>query len=41
MQNRAGINTLSGDELTVSDFEMRDSRLRLRFDGYVGNPKLQ
>ena len=41
MQNRAGINTLSGDELTVSDFEMRVRRLRLRFDGYVGNPKLQ
>lgn len=41
MQNRAGINTLSGDELTVSDFEMRVRRLRLRFDGFVGNPKLQ
>ena len=41
MQNRAGINTLSGDELTVSDFEMRVRRLRLRLDGFVGNPELQ
>jgi phosphate-selective porin OprO and OprP len=41
MQNRAGVNTLSGDELTVKDFEMRVRRLRLRLDGFVGNPKLQ
>jgi len=41
MQNRAGLNTLAGDDLRIKDFEMRVRRLRLRFDGFVGNPKLQ
>jgi phosphate-selective porin OprO and OprP len=41
MQNRAGFNTLSGDDIGIKDFEMRVRRLRLRFDGFVGNPKLQ
>jgi phosphate-selective porin OprO and OprP len=41
MQNRAGLNTLGGDEFTINAFEMRVRRLRLRFDGFVGNPKLQ
>ncbi|MFC0263355.1 porin [Fontibacter flavus] len=41
MQNRAGFNTLDGDDFEVNQFEMRVRRLRLRFDGFVGNPKLQ
>ncbi|MFD2201908.1 porin [Shivajiella indica] len=41
MQNRAGFNTLGGDDLEIKDFEMRVRRLRLRFDGFVGHPKLQ
>jgi phosphate-selective porin OprO and OprP len=41
MQNRAGLNTLGGDEFAINAFEMRVRRLRLRFDGFVGNPKLQ
>lgn len=41
MQNRAGFNTLEGDDFEVNQFEMRVRRLRLRFDGFVGNPKLQ
>ncbi|WP_373520210.1 porin [Aquiflexum sp.] len=41
MQNRAGLNTLGGDEFSVNAFEMRVRRLRLRFDGFVGNPKFQ
>lgn len=41
MQNRAGFNTLSGDDFGVDKFEMRVRRLRLRFDGYVISPKFQ
>lgn len=41
MQNRAGINTLEGDDLTINEFDMRVRRLRLRFDGYIFNPKFQ
>ncbi|WP_373495584.1 porin [Aquiflexum sp.] len=41
MQNRAGLNTLGGDEFSINAFEMRVRRLRLRFDGFVGNPKFQ
>src|SRR5690554_3617977 len=41
MQSRAGFNTNSGDDLGVEEFEMRVRRLRLRFDGYVLNPKFQ
>lgn len=41
MQNRAGFNTISGDDLGVDKFEMRVRRLRLRFDGFVMNPKFQ
>lgn len=41
MQNRAGFNTLEGDAFEVSEYEMRVRRLRLRFDGFVGNPKFQ
>ncbi|PSL03911.1 porin [Cecembia rubra] len=41
MQNRAGFNTLEGDDFQVNQFEMRVRRLRLRFDGHVGNPRIQ
>jgi len=41
MQSRAGFNTISGDDLGVDEFEMRVRRLRLRFDGFVLNPKFQ
>ncbi|WP_040490469.1 porin [Indibacter alkaliphilus] len=41
MQNRAGFNTLEGDAFQVSEYEMRVRRLRLRFDGFVGNPRFQ
>jgi phosphate-selective porin OprO/OprP len=41
MQSRAGFNTISGKDLGVDEFEMRVRRLRLRFDGYVLNPKFQ
>lgn len=41
MQNRAGFNTLGGDDFEVNDFEMRVRRMRLRLDGYVLNPRFQ
>lgn len=41
MQNRAGFNTLDGDDIRINEFEMRVRRLRLRFDGYILNPKFQ
>ena len=41
MQSRAGFNTISGDDFGVDEFEMRVRRLRLRFDGYVLNPRFQ
>ncbi|MCL6259081.1 OprO/OprP family phosphate-selective porin [Aquiflexum sp. TKW24L] len=41
MQNRAGFNTLDGDDITINEFEMRVRRLRLRFDGFILNPKFQ
>lgn len=41
MQNRAGFNTLDGDDLAISEFEMRVRRLRLRFDGFILNSKFQ
>lgn len=41
MQNRAGFNTLGGDDFEINDFEMRVRRLRLRLDGYVMNPRFQ
>jgi hypothetical protein len=41
MQNRAGFNTLDGDDITINEFEMRVRRLRLRFDGYILSPKFQ
>lgn len=41
MQNRAGFNTLGGDDFEVKNYEMRVRRLRLRLDGYVMNPRFQ
>lgn len=41
MQNRAGFNTLDGDDFKINEFEMRVRRLGLRFDGYILNPKFQ
>jgi phosphate-selective porin OprO and OprP len=41
MQNRAGFNTLDGDDIRINDFEMRVRRLRLRLDGYILSPKFQ
>lgn len=42
MQNRAGFNSIYDDDnLSIEQFEMRVRRLRLRFDGYVLNPKFQ
>lgn len=41
MQNRAGFNTLDGDNLAINEFEMRVRRMRLRFDGFIVNSKFQ
>lgn len=41
MQNRIGFRTNSLDDLSVEEIEARIRRLRLRFDGYVGSPRLQ
>jgi phosphate-selective porin OprO/OprP len=40
MQNRVGIVTASGSDWQVSEIEARIRRLRLRFDGFIYNPKL-
>jgi phosphate-selective porin OprO/OprP len=41
MQNRLGFTTVSGEPLKVETFEARVRRMRLRFDGFVLNKKLQ
>lgn len=41
MQNRLGFTTVSGEPLKVETFEARVRRMRLRFDGFVLNEKLQ
>jgi hypothetical protein len=41
MQNRAGFNTIAGDNLRIGQYEFRVRRLRLRLDGYVLSPKFQ
>jgi len=41
MQNRIGVKTNSIEDWSVNDFEARVRRLRLRFDGFMGSPKLQ
>jgi hypothetical protein len=40
VQNRAIYSTISGNDLSASDIEARVRRLRLRFDGFIYNPKL-
>jgi len=40
MQNRAAFATESGDDFTINEVEARVRRLRLRFDGFIYNPKL-
>lgn len=39
MQNRAAFRTESADDFTIDQVEARVRRLRLRFDGYIYNPK--
>lgn len=41
MQNRFGLQTFGGDDLGVDVIDARVRRLRLRFDGYVLNERLQ
>jgi phosphate-selective porin OprO/OprP len=41
MQNRFGLRTFSGEDLSIEQTDFRVRRLRLRFDGYVLNPKIQ
>ena len=41
MQNRVGFRTGSLEDLSIDEIEARIRRLRLRFDGYVGSPRLQ
>lgn len=40
IQNRIGMTTVSGTNLTPEQFEANVRRLRLRFDGYLGSSKL-
>lgn len=41
MQNRAGITTVAGDDLSIGSVDARVRRLRLRLDGYVLNERFQ
>ncbi|GAA0881186.1 hypothetical protein GCM10009119_41560 [Algoriphagus jejuensis] len=41
MQNRFGIRTESGNDLSIEQTDFRVRRLRLRLDGYVLSPKMQ
>ena len=41
MQNRFGIRSESGEDLSIEQTDFRVRRLRLRFDGYVLSPKMQ
>jgi len=40
MQNRAAFTTVSDEDLSIDRVEARVRRLRLRFDGYLYNPRL-
>lgn len=40
MQNRVAFTTVSGSDLAIDQVEARVRRLRLRFDGYIYNPRL-
>jgi hypothetical protein len=39
MQNRVAMSSVNSEDLSVKEFEWIVRRLRLRFDGYVYNPK--
>ncbi len=41
MQNRFGVRTESGEDFSIEQTDFRVRRMRLRFDGYVLNPKIQ
>lgn len=41
MQNRLGFTSVSGDDLSASVVDARVRRLRLRFDGFVLNKKIE
>lgn len=41
MQNRAGFNTVDGEDLSTAAWDVRVRRLRLRFDGFAINRKWQ
>lgn len=41
MQNRFGVRTESGEDLSIEQTDFRVRRMRLRLDGYVLNPKIQ
>mgnify|MGYP005840536473 CR=1 FL=1 len=41
IQNRFGFSTVSGNSFVVDAFDARVRRLRLRFDGFVINPRFQ
>jgi phosphate-selective porin OprO/OprP len=40
MQNRAAFNTISGSDFGIDEIEARVRRLRLRFDGFVYDPRI-
>lgn len=40
LQNRLGLTTNSTDDLSISEIEARVRRLRLRFDGFIFDPKI-
>ncbi|MBC6368592.1 porin [Algoriphagus sp. AK58] len=41
MQNRFGVRTESGEDLSIEQTDFRVRRMRLRLDGYVLNPRIQ
>lgn len=41
MQNRFGLRTESGEDLSIEQTDFRVRRMRLRLDGYVLSPKIQ
>src|SRR5690606_11176672 len=41
MQNRFGLRTESGEDFSIEQTDFRVRRLRLRFDGFVINPRMQ
>ncbi len=41
LQNRFGLRTVSGEDISIEQTDFRIRRLRLRLDGYVLNPRIQ